>query len=369
MTTLKIKRAVKMIGIIFASLILLILLIFFGIIRGIIPAVTRANHKINTPSGIDLMETVEIGGIQQALYFRGQNVGNPVILILHGGPGFPLMPFLHGFQYDWEYDFTVVHWDQRNTGKTYFANDPEAVRGTINAQSVLRDAHEVTRYIKQKLNKDKIIIMGHSWGSVLGTMLVQTYPEDYSAYIGIGQAVSMRENVRVGYEKTLEAARAAGKQKDIAALEALAPCPPPGGYDDNYRKRVTELQKYQAKYKLAMGNELVIPLLTSPYYKLGDLRFALVADVSSQGDLMRFCVEEYDVYDYSLSYSVPVYYIMGENDYQTPYPLAEELFAQISAPDKAFFSIPDAGHMPMTDNKAEFTRVLLEEIRPRIQGR
>jgi len=369
MTKIKIKRVVKVFGVVFVSVIVLILLIFFGIIRGIIPAVTRTNHKINMPSGIDQMEMVEIGGIQQALYFRGQNAENPVILILHGGPGFPLMPFLHGFQYEWEDDFTVVHWDQRNTGKTYFANDPKAVRGTINAQRVLQDAYEVTQYIKQKLNKDKIIIMGHSWGSVLGTMLVQTHPEDCSAYIGIGQAVNMRENVRVGYEKTLEAARAAGNQRDIAALEALAPCPPPEGYDDTYRKRVTELQKYQAKYKLAMGNELVIPLLTSPYYTLGDLRFALMVDVSSQGDLMRFCVEEFDVYDYGLSYNVPVYYIMGANDYQTPYPLAEELFAQISAPDKAFFTIPNAGHMSMTDNKVEFTRVLLEEIKPRIQDR
>ena len=134
-----------MIGTIFASLVLLILLIFFGIIRGIIPAVTRENHKINTPNGIDQMEMVEIGGIQQALHFRGQNAENPVMLIIHGGPGFPLMPFLHEFQYEWEHDFTVVHWDQRNTGKTYFANDPEAVSGTINIERVLLDAYEVTQ--------------------------------------------------------------------------------------------------------------------------------------------------------------------------------------------------------------------------------
>ena len=210
--------------------------------------------------------------------------------------------------------------------------------------------------------------MGHSYGSILGTMLVQTYSEDYIAYIGVGQGVNMRESVRVGYEKTLETARAAGNNNDIAALEALAPCPPLEGYDDTYRERVLALQTYQNKYKLGDGGYgLLIPLLTSPYYTLGDLGFLrsfLVADMSSQGDLMRFIVEDFNVYDYGLSYSVPVYYIMGENDYQTPYTLAEELFAQISAPDKAFFSIPNAGHMPMIDNSVEFTRVLLEEIKP-----
>ena len=94
MTKSKIKRVVKILGIIVALLVALILLIFFGIIRGVIPAVTRANHTINTPSGIDQMEMVEIGGIKQALYFRGQNMDNPVILFLHGGPGFANIPFI-----------------------------------------------------------------------------------------------------------------------------------------------------------------------------------------------------------------------------------------------------------------------------------
>ena len=96
--TKKPRRRLKLIGILLASFFALILLTL-GILRGIIPAVTRANHKITTPNGIDQMETVKIGGIQQALYFRGQSTDNPVILILHGGPGFPLMPFLHEFQY------------------------------------------------------------------------------------------------------------------------------------------------------------------------------------------------------------------------------------------------------------------------------
>ena len=358
-----------MFGIVLALFVSIILLIFFGIIRGIIPAVIRSNHKITTPNGIDQMETVEIGGINQALYFRGQNTDNPVILVIHGGPGFPLTPFLHDYQYNWENDFTVVNWDQRNAGKTYYANDPKAVSSTVDIQRVLLDAHEVTAYIRQKLGKDKIIVMGHSWGSVLGSMLVQAYPEDYSAYIGIGQAVNMKETVRVGYEKTLEMARAAGNKKDIAALEALAPCPPPGGYDKIYQERVLKLQEYQDKYKLGMGYSALIPLLTTPYYSLSELRFILITDKTTQGDLMRFLVEDFDIANYGLSYSIPVYYIMGENDYQTPYPLAEELYGRISAPDKAFYTIPNAGHMPMTDNPAELTRVLLEEIKPRLQER
>jgi len=83
---------------------------------------------------------------------------------------------------------------------------------------------------------------------------------------------------------------------------------------------------------------------------------------------MHFLMEEFDIYNYGTNYAIPVYYIMGENDWQTPYPLSKEFFEKITAPDKAFFSVPDAGHFPMMDNKAEFTRVLLEGIGPLIRN-
>lgn len=144
------------------SLIAVFILAFAGL-RLIAPAIIRTRHKIKAP-GIDRMEMVEIGGIKQALYIRGQNADNPIILWVHGGPGNSMMPLLHLYQYAWENDFTVVNWDQRNVGKTYFANDPAAVLQTMRAERVLEDVHEVTAYLQQQFNKKKIILAGHSWG-------------------------------------------------------------------------------------------------------------------------------------------------------------------------------------------------------------
>ena len=203
------------------------------------------------PSGIDLMEAIEIGGIKQVLFFRGQNKDNPVILFLHGGPGFANIPFIHKFQYDWEKDFTIVNWDQRNSGKTLAANDPKIVADTLTIERVVADAHEVTQYIKQKLGKEKIVILGQSWGAALGTMLVQKYPEDYSIYIGTGQPINGVGGERIGFERALEAARTAGNQKDVDALMALAPYPPTS-FDESIFKKAEEVRKYQAKYKLAV---------------------------------------------------------------------------------------------------------------------
>jgi pimeloyl-ACP methyl ester carboxylesterase len=218
------KRLLKVFMFTLCSVLAVFVLALVGL-RGVAPAIIRASHKFEAP-GIDRMEMAEIGGIRQALYFRGENVDNPVILWVHGGPGNSMMPFLQLYQYEWEGDFTVVNWDQRNTGKTYLANDPESVLPTMSAERMLEDVHEVTAYVKKRLNKDKIILMGHSWGTVLGTMAVQTFPEDYSAYIGVAQILNMADNERVGYERVLELAKAAGNQKDVEVLESVAPYPP-----------------------------------------------------------------------------------------------------------------------------------------------
>jgi pimeloyl-ACP methyl ester carboxylesterase len=347
--------------------VLIALVLVLVSFRAVYRAVLRNNHAIGEP-GIDLMETVEIGGIRQCLYFRGENIDNPVILFLHGGPGSPEMAMIHAFQYDWEKDFTVVHWDQRQSGKTYFANDPERVAQTMSFDRVLADAWEVTEYLRNKLGKDKIIVLGHSGGSVLGSVLVQTHPEAFSAYIGVGQVVDMMNNERVGFEKALEKATEAGNAADVAALEALLPYPG-NEYSAALNQKIMAVRRYQVKYGLAMGMtfQLAIDGLRSPYYSLSDLRSYFVDTGKLQEELLRYMFT-YDAHDFGVTYKMPVFYVIGENDYQTPITLSEVFFSEIDAPEKRFFSIPDAGHMTMTDNKTAFTRVLLEEIAPLLRA-
>lgn len=357
------------------AILCLLFAVFFLIFAGlrlIAPAIIRRKHRIEAP-GIDCMETVEIGGIMQTLYFRGKNEDHPVILFLHGGPGNSMFPFLHLFQYDWENDFTIVHWDQRNVGKTYQANDPALVIQTLSAERVLEDVHEVTAYIKQRLNKEKIIVMGHSWGTVLGTMAVQTFPEDYHAYIGISQIINMADNERVGYEKVLELAKAAGNEKDIKALENVTPYPPLLEYNQSYLAAIMRVRAYQDKYGLSVNLSLgnIINILATPYCTFNELRnssiFKPLDALNAQGDIMRFLLEDADARNFGTDYRIPVYYIMGGNDYISPYSLTKDFFDEITAPDKQIFPIADVGHMPFLENKAEFDRILLKELKERLQ--
>ena len=361
------RKGLKRVGIGIGSLLILLVLLFVSVTM-IYPAILRSIHRIDTPNGIDSMEVVEIGGIQQALYFRGQDVENPVILILHGGPGMPDMALLHNYQFELERYFTVVRWDQRNAGRTFFLNDPDEVLETITFERVVSDAYEVTQYIRERLNKEQIIVLGHSWGSVLGTALVQQYPQYFSAFISVGQAVNLRLNNQLGFEAVLEAARAKGNNRSIAAVEALGP-PPQGDFSEDWGGYIMELQTLMARYGYGTDMfQMAWLAITSPYYTLREKMYYITVDVFRyQRPLHEFLfAEDFDIRNFGTTFQIPVFHIVGELDRITSYQLARDFFDEISAPHEAFFSIPNAGHMPMHESTTAYIRILLEEIRPLI---
>ena len=146
---------------------------------------------------IYIEEYVPINGINQYLFHSGTNKLNPVMLFLHAGPGNAESLLAHVFQEKWEDIYTVVHWDQRGTGKTLTKNPDEYP--TID--SLLKDLLQIIQYLKKKYNKRKIILLGHSWGSVLGSTFIKHYPEEVAYYIGVSQIIGVFESLRVSYPK------------------------------------------------------------------------------------------------------------------------------------------------------------------------
>jgi pimeloyl-ACP methyl ester carboxylesterase len=322
----------------------------------------RLKHEIKSKNGIDLMETVQIGGINQLLYFRGQNIENPAILYLHGGPASSEMQLLHGFQYAWEDDFTVIHWEQRQSGKTFLANDPGKIE-TATFERMLEDAWEVTQYIRNKLNKDKIIVLGHSWGSILGTALIQTHSDAISAYIGVAQIVDGIANEQACYNLAYEKANA----KDKIKLEKISSYLTTA-FDSRALRQFQQVRQVMDKNGVGAGAMKVAPLaLTSPYYSLRDVAVMFGKVWNYQDDLFKYMLKEYNAENFGMEYDMPVFYIMGENDFVASKELAISFFEKIKAPVKQLIFIPEAGHMTATDNPKELSRVLLEEIAPMIK--
>lgn len=258
----------------------------------------------------------------------------------------------------------MVQWDQRQAGKTYFANDRQAVAKTLDFNTVLEDAWQVTQYLQQRFGVEKIALMGHSWGTALGTALVQTHPEAFSCYIGVGQVTNLRDNESVGYQEALRRAKAAKNEADTAALTALEGYPGTT-FSEEFCKQMLQLRTYQQKYGLAETISLrnVMLVMASPYYNIRQGLYFTKDTVHLHQSLFRYLFEEYDAHQIGTAYQIPVYYIRGEKDYQTPVPLARKLFEQLTAPEKKLFLVPQAGHFTMCDNPTGFNRVLLEEIR------
>lgn len=299
-------------------------------------------------------EYVSINGIEQYLFHSGTNYDNPVMLYLHGGPGSAESLFAHAFQENWEEIYTVVHWDQRGAGKTLTKNPSKYP--TI--ELLLKDLFEIIQYLKKKYNKNKIIILGHSWGSVLGIIYARRYPEQIDYYIGVGQAVNKLENERFKYEKLKGLISQDNDVKSLRKLEAIGEYPG-DKLDNEWLKKSMQLSKILSKYippskskTSAMGI-----IFKSPVFKLSDIS-ALIKGTKANGEIFDF-LGRFNLNLEQAEYKIPIYYIFGENDWQTPPAFAQEYFNSISAPDKAFYLIPEVGHMTMIDQPDLFFKALL----------
>ena len=206
----------------------LLALVFTLVGSGFAYRAYRQHHNtkafaIRSAGGITEGRFVKIGGIDQWIQIRGENISNPVLLILHGGPGASYVPatslFLH-----WEKSFTVVQWDQRGTGRT-FGRDGANGSGEMSVDRMVRDGIEVVEYLRQRLHQDKIILYGTSWGTILGTTIAHRRPDLLYAYVGSGQVVDMARNEAIGYNTLLRTVKQVGDDKAIAALTAIGPPP------------------------------------------------------------------------------------------------------------------------------------------------
>ena len=340
--------------------LLLICIMVFGLMVVIIGCrnINYMTHYINPKQGVDEGVYIPIGGQEQYLLIRGRNVDNPVMIWLHGGPSSPDAMVNYVFQNELIEEYTIINWEQRGCGRTYFYNkktDPN--NETVTFEQAQSDLEEIVTYACERFNTDKVIIVGHSYGTMLGSRYVLNHPEKVSAYIGVGQLVTMKSEF-YSYEDALAKAIAAGD--DTSAMETA------------YKKFLAEqtlinmmdLRKVVNKYHVAKKEANTIWLsLVSPYMGVDDVRWFLLQlgdfgeYIKLNAGLMDYMMAT-DVRDYGLEYDVPVGFISGSDDWTTPVKYSEDYCNSISAPQKKFALIEGCGHAPQYGEPKEFSRVL-----------
>lgn len=322
-------------------------------------------RRILAPDGIERYQQVRIGGIEQWVSIRGFDRRNPVLLLVHGGPGYVEMPMSWWFARGWEEYFTVVQWDQRGAGKTHLLNDPSKVAPTLTMARMVADTEEITAWLRQELGKKKIFLIGHSWGSYLGFEMARRHPDWLHAYIGVGQLSNGPESERRGWALTRAAAQRAGNQEAVQQLDALAP------YFAEGRRPTLEDVYAQRKWLGVYGGVMAYRPDNSADSDLADLSPDYTdEEIARVWDGNGFAAEHLllDVLNVDLTgvrkLGCPFIVFAGRDDINVNSELAAEWFATVEAPEKHFVWFEHSAHMPMTEEPGKFFLSLMRYARP-----
>ncbi len=306
--------------------------------------------------GADTSYYVTLGGVDQYIELRGASRELPALLYLHGGPCMPATPFLRFYQVELAQSFIVVSWDQRGCGRSAAA-DPRPPEMTLERH--VEDAHELSLYIKETLGKERILLVGHSWGSVLGLELAQRYPEDYLAYVGVGQVVDLREGERLSRAELLARARSRGDTATVQAVEANR-----FSRDDGYAAGLQGFLTHR-RFLWTYGmmdhdpSAMLRAIAAAEGYSndVGEwMAAALHVQAALYDELMAIDFTE------QTEFQVPVFFFAGRHDYNTPGQLAARYLEAIEAPAKGCIWFENSGHSPPWEEPDAFRARLLEVL-------
>jgi pimeloyl-ACP methyl ester carboxylesterase len=308
---------------------------------------------------VDEKGFVRIGGIEQWVRIKGSSCANPIVLIVHGGPGNPSTTFGDNVYKAWEKEFTIVQWDQRGAGKTYGRNLPGEDEPLV-MERLRDDGIEVARYAARRFGKRKAILMGGSWGSVLGVHMAKSEPEMFCGYIGSSQVVGGFAQ-RGSYDATLGLARAAGDHDSVSKLEALGAPPWTNPRNPGILRRV--MRKYEAmrtepapKWWWTPDPEYATPQAEADYTAGEDYSWLQFVGLKGDGIASKI-----DLFKLGPKFDLPVYMVQGEQDLLTMPAPSRRYFDFIQAPRKEFVLVPRTGHdpnQPMIDAQYRFLKAI-----------
>ncbi len=353
----KLMKILKWIGVSIAAILVLALGTVF-----ITRAVKTGQTKINTENGIQESSYVELNGISQFVQIRGEDKENPVILMLHGGPGSPITFLSSYYQQGLEQDYTLVNFDQRGSGRTYYANLGQDI--PLSMRDILSDIDALVDYLLERFGQEKVILLGHSWGTMLGSIYVKEHPEKVAAYIGVGQSVNSADGETFRANEAIRRAQVNGDDTAVQELSVLL-----GQYSafkEGSKEAFLlsmEMREVSAPYFRYEG-EISTPQtlwlgVSSPDMSLTDMRWFLDLNgsledfLALEGPLLEDCMT-FRLEELGSEYPVPVYYISGENDWITPVALVKEYYQTVEAPEKEMIILQNAGHSPFLDDSEAF---------------
>jgi pimeloyl-ACP methyl ester carboxylesterase len=311
-----------------------------------------------SPTGINQSAFVSIGGIAQWIDIEGEDRTNPVVLVVHGGPGEAQWPEAHLYR-PWEKSFTVVQWDQRGAGHTYGRNGAQTPDVTV--ARIAKDGTEVAAYLCRTLGKKRIIVLGHSSGSIVAVRMVQLRPDLVAAYVGTGQVASWKSTVNMQFDLLLAKARRDGDNATVREFEAIGrPDPANAKQYFTFTKNLRAAMAPADRAWLESLHANAPALMTSDPKDFQNLIDGM--DFSAQHLLPDQMATDLPITANKID--TAFFVIQGRDDVITPTKAAVEYFGRVHAPEKELILIPDAGHFAFMTAPVEFLEALTDRVRP-----
>jgi pimeloyl-ACP methyl ester carboxylesterase len=334
------------------------LLVVLALALGLWALVPAGTAPIAGEQAIAELERVSLGGFEQTILVRGHDRRLPVLLYVHGGPGFGQLPIAATYSDQLERQFVVVHWDQRGAGASCAGADFAA----ITRERIVADAIELAEQLRARFgNGGKILLLGHSWGSVVGALAAQQRPDLFAAYVGVGQVVNGRRNEELSLEFVQGEARRRG---DAEALAELEPLHVPYATVDALVTQRRWLGRYRGSiYNTERAKGVLPAALLGREYTLAT-RLSFMPCFRRSLERLWAGLDGFDAISQIPRLDVPVYFFVGRHDWNTPFPLVEEWAARLVAPHVEIVWFDEAGHVPPIETPEEFQRALIEKLTP-----
>jgi len=346
------KRIFKIIVLTLMALIIVPLVALF-VVRGI------NTIRYNISNGVQERIFVTLGGIEQALHIRGEDISNPVIIWLHGGPGWSDAYELAPWQRMMERDFTFVRWSQRGSGSTYRRN-PNA---PISIDILIQDLDELVNYVTARFGQP-VYIVGDSWGSLLGITYSTQHPENVAGFVGVSQVIDMHESLRIAFEMAYELATVAGNIRDAEQMRAV--------YERVGGRSLAVIdildfvlyQGLPSNYLAVGGESQGAGIFFSPWFGFSQFRdlIGVATNNSLFLDRNRPLLCAMDTFAPPERLEIPVAFIMGSEDFITNTNLVAEYYQALEALSKNLFIIDGSGHAPYRSQPALFAELLREAL-------
>jgi pimeloyl-ACP methyl ester carboxylesterase len=328
------------------------------------PAPFLDEHGAVLAGSVSEKTHVDVDGVPLGMFVRGQDVDNPVLLVVHGGPGMPTYFLTRRYPVDIEDLVTVVWWDQRGTARSY---RPDIPPETMTAERFIDDLLAVTDHLRERFGQERIHLLGHSWGSFLGIQAVARSPERFASYIGMGQMTDQRRSEKIAYDHMLAEYRRRGDRRMVRDLEAV-----PVTLEDGTPPRYVRMLRDTAMHRLGVGTThdmdsvitgILLPSLRFPEYTLRERRDLWRGRFFSRS----FGLWEREVLRRDLTrevprVEVPVYFLAGAHDYTCVTSLVRDYHASLEAPVKGFYLFEHSAHSPLLEEPQRARRILRDDV-------